>query len=168
MRPFEEEQARLAERIRRGECQFVFLDPDGTLSPWLAVVIRRGMGVVYGTQCAGVATDQRFVEGYLVPLNGSKYDVDGALPVGITALNDVFHEDDKCSWGSGSLPLPADRLAKLSTLVEQIPYWCCRLETADSKHSLRLDMSRIDEMAEGWVPVTTPDGSGVLVYRNCD
>jgi hypothetical protein len=39
---------------------------------------------------------------------------------------------------------------------------------AASKYPLRIDPARIDEIAEAWIPVETPDGPGVLLYKNCD
>lgn len=164
---FEDEQAYLAARVRREAGRYVFLDPDGTRSGWLVLVVRHETGVIYGTQCAGTATEQRLVEGYLVLLGGSKYDVDdGAIDP--DPLNKIFHEGDGCQYSWRGRRLPAERFAKLRTLVEQIPYWFCRLDGHDKKYPLRIDESRIAELAEAWIPVTTPDGPGVLLYKNCD
>lgn len=53
-------------------------------------------GVVYQQQCAGVACDQREVEGFLVPLGGYKLDADEGL-VDPDAFTAVFHEGRWCS-----------------------------------------------------------------------
>lgn len=164
---FADEQAYLAACIRNRASRLVYLDPDGTFHGWLAVVVRRDTGVIYGTQCAGVATEQRFVEGYLIPLGGSKYENDEGS-IEIDALTEIFHEDGWCKYCWRGRELPLDRLARLGNLLQTIPYWHCDLDAHDSKHPLRIDQSRIDELAEAWIPVETPDGPGVLLYQNCD
>jgi hypothetical protein len=50
--------------------------------------------------------------------------------------------------------------------VEALPYWTC--DEGETRVSLRLDESRLEEVVEAWVPVLTPDGPGVLVWENCD
>jgi hypothetical protein len=115
-------------------------------------------------QCAGAATDERLVEGYFIPL-GCWRDGEG---IRLGALNEVFHDGDACRWGYQASSLPAERFRKLGALVEGVPYWRCFLGGHDDKRSIRLDGNRIDEMAEAWIPVNTPDGEGILVYKNCD
>lgn len=164
---FQDEQAYLAARIRAEEVRFVYLDPDGTLPEWVAIVVRRETGVVYGTQCAGVATEQRFIEGYLIPVGGAKYDLDeGNIEVG--PFVDAFHENGSCQWGWTGRTLPAERHALLRNLVELIPYWRIRLDDGDQKDPLRIDATCLEQLAEAWIPVQTPDGPGVLLYQNCD
>jgi len=182
---FADEQAYLAAQVRLAGAPFVFLDPDGTFNSWLAVVVRGQTGVIYATQCAGVATEQRLVEGYLVPLGGWKYDVDNGR-IELAPLTQVFHQDDACMWSWQGSALPVERLAMLTRLIEEIPFWRCRLNGlpaeagssavpgppavagSDSKHALHLDLARSDEIAEAWIPVETPHGPGVLLYKNCD
>jgi len=165
---FAEEQAELTRRVERDEARFVFLDPDGTLPDWLFLVVRRSTGIVYGTQCAGVAVEQRLVEGYLVPLGGFKFDVDEDL-IELDPFRDVFHQDGNCQWSWTGAALPPERRIMLDRLVEAIPYWRCEVTGATSeKTPLRIDAARIDEIAEAWIPVETPDGPGVLLYKNCD
>jgi Family of unknown function (DUF6210) len=164
---FQDEQAYLGARVRLKDVQFVYLDPDGTLPEWIAIVVRRETGVVYGTQCAGVATEQRFIEGYVVPVGGSKYDIDeGNIEVG--PFVDVFHENGGCQWRWTGRALPPKRHAVLSNLVKSIPYWRNILDGGDQKDPIHIDGDRVEEIAEGWIPVQTPDGPGVLLYKNCD
>jgi Family of unknown function (DUF6210) len=164
---FKDEQAFLAARVRLEDVRFVYLDPDGTLTEWIAIVIRRETGVVYGTQCAGVATEQRFIEGYLIPVAGAKYDVDeGNIEVG--PFRALFHDQDACKWSWSGRALPSERLALLKNLLETIPYWCCNLDGDDQKHRIRIDEACVEEIAEAWIPVHTPDGPGVLLFQNCD
>lgn len=164
---FEDEQAYFEARVRLNDAQFVYLDPDGTLPEWIAVVVRQETNIVYGTQCAGVATEQRFVEGYLIPVGGSKYELDtGKIEVG--PFVDVFHENGGCQWSWTGRGLPVERQAILGKLVESIPYWRTGRDGADRKYPLHVDDARIGEIAEAWIPVRTPDGPGVLLYKNCD
>lgn len=167
MNSFEEKQQDLAERIQAGEKRYVFIDPDGTLPSWLVLVIERNTGIVYGTQCAGLAVEQRLVEGYLVPLGGSKYEADGR-PIALAPFTDVFHQDGGCKWDWKGEDLPSDELKRLQRIVGEIPYWTCEVGGKGTVYRLRLDHARIAEIAEAWIPVETPDGPGVLLYKNCD
>jgi hypothetical protein len=166
-RSFEDEQAYLAARVRLNDVPSVFLDADGMLEPWLAAVIRHATGVVYATQCAGVATEQRFIEGYLVLLGGSKYDATNET-IEDDSLMNIFHQGETCMWHWRGKDLPAERLQELKLLVEQITYWRSGGEGRDSPYRLCIDQDRIGEIAEGWIPIETPDGPGVLLYKNCD
>lgn len=164
---FHDEQAYLAARVRASDVRFVYLDPDGTSPEWLVLVVRHETGIVYGTQCAGVATEQRFIEGYAVPIGGSKYAVDeGNIETGL--FRNVFHEKDGCKWAWTGNALPSERFALLRNLVEGVPYWCCRPDGQDRKYPLRIDATRLEQIAEAWIPVQTPHGAGVLLYKNCD
>lgn len=164
---FKDEQAYLAARVRMGDVRFVYLDPDGTLPDWVVIIVRHETGVVYGIQCAGVATEQRFIEGYLVPAGGSKYDIDEGT-IGVGPFVEVFHESGACQWSWTGQSLPPERQAFLGKLVESIPFWGCALDRDDHKHRIQIDKARIDEVAEGWIPIQTPDGPGVLLFKNCD
>lgn len=164
---FQDEQVYLAASIQAGTVQFVFLDPDGTMPEWLAVVVRKQTGVVYGNQCGGVGTVQRFIEGYLVPLGGSQFEVDGGRIVP-HLFREIFHEGDACKYVWTGQTVPRDRLASLRRLIEQIPYWTSSFDGVGQKHPLRLDESQVEEICEAWIPVETPDGPGVLLHANCD
>lgn len=167
-RSFGDEQTYLAARVRLNDARYVFLDADGILEPWLVVVIQHRTAVVYGTQCAGVRTEVRFIEGYLVPLGGSKYGAEDER-IDPVALTEVFHEGDACRWSWEGNALPEERMRRLRSVVEQIPYWRCTLiPEQDTKHHLRLDPNRTAQITEAWIPVETPDGPGVLLYKNCD
>ena len=162
------QQERLAERVRAGELRHVFLDPDGTWSEWLAVVIEHPTGIAYSQQCGGTANDHRLVEGYLVPLGGPQCDAE-AGSIEVPQLRDVFHRGTGCVYKWVGFDLPSDRRERLAALVATVPYWQCRLDGGpDARLPLALDHSRIDEICEAWVPVVTPDGPGILVYANCD
>lgn len=148
----------------------VFLDPSGTIPYLLGVVIAHPTGVCYEQQCAGTETNLRSIEGYFVPLGGLRFVADKGL-FDPNQLTEVFHEGNACTWGgrAWNLPpnaseLPEDRLERLRSLVEAIPYWT----ESDQRLHLRVDEERLGELVEAWVPVLTPDGPGVLVWENCD
>jgi len=137
-RSFEDEQAYLAARVRLDDVVSVFLDPDGTLEPWLAAVIRKGTGVVYATQCAGVSTEQRLVEGYVVLLGGRKYHA-ADEKIDLSSLTDIFHQGEACMWHWRGNDLPPERLQKLKLLVQQILYWRSGAEGGDRPYQLCVD-----------------------------
>jgi hypothetical protein len=140
----------------------VDLDPDGTWRPWAAVVIEVLTGVSYSQQCACVANEERFVEGYLVPLDGLLRDPDdGRLdPLSLTG---PFH-------GPRGRPaeLDAEVFGRFAALVSNLAFWYRDAEGKTHREGLELDRSREPEIAEGWAPVRTPIGPGILVWTNCD
>ncbi|KJS55509.1 hypothetical protein VM98_12890 [Streptomyces rubellomurinus subsp. indigoferus] len=132
--------------------RFVSLDPDGMAeSGWLYVVVEAPTGVVHRHQYGGTACRQGRVEGFLVPVCG---------PGATAGLRGLFE--------GGGEPCGADaRDRRLRALVAGIVYWACD-GRAEEPHALRVDEGRAREIDEGWVPVVTPDGPGVLVWPNSD
>lgn len=166
---FLEEQDALYDRVEREQVRKVDIDPDGTfLDNWLAVVVRHPTGIVYSQQCAGVATQHRLVEGYLVILGATSVDFDHP-PLKTESLRTVFHDGDACMWPWIGDQVPEERIAELARLVSRISFWASEPITSEGYlMPLALDLSRRDEIAEAWIPVVTPDGPGVLLYENCD
>lgn len=152
--------------------RFVFLDPDDTIdSDWLGVIVEAPMGVVYANQCGGTATETRQCEGFFVPL--STVAIDAEQPrVTAAELSAPFHgRRGSCHWdlACGMARLPPDKLEQLKVAVERIPFWYSDEKDVDHRAALRLDSSRLEEVAEAWVPVLLPEGStGILVWKNCD
>lgn len=146
----------------------ILLDPDGTWTPgWLVVVVAGRTGVRYEQQCCGVACDVREVEGYLVPLGGLKYRSEDGL-IDTAEFRSVFHLGDSCSDATGER-LPPRQKQRLRELVAAVPYWVVGDNgKGDAREHLTVDDARLGELAEAWVPVTTPDGPGVLMWDNCD
>jgi hypothetical protein len=167
-RSFDDEQAYLAARVHHGQARYVYLDPDGTWDEWLIVAINHPTDVIYGTQCAGINNSQRLIEGYLVPLGGAQFQYEKGR-IKPEALRAVFHRGQHCLSDLDGQSLPDDRRVQLVTLIEAIPYWHTTLDVnADTRSHLSLDQDRNNELVEAWIPVQTPDGPGVLLYRNCD
>lgn len=141
----------------------VFLDPDGSASDYLAVIVLHPTGVVYEQQCGGVACETRSVEGYYVPLGGARFDAETGR-IDLADLTAPFHHGTTCLYEAG---LSAVRLADLIEVVGSIPYWS-REGDDDRRTHLELDQSRLSELLEAWVPVLTPDGPAILTWPNCD
>lgn len=159
-----EEQDELNDRVKWGEVRVVEVDPDGTLPEgWIAAVIRHPSGVVYVNQSAGLACQQRMVEGYLVMLGGTAFETDKP-PTRSRELVGVFHDGDACRWEWNGENIPEARIQRLTKLIRQIACWSYE----HGLGRLELDLARRDEIAEAWIPVLTPDGPGVLIYQNCD
>jgi hypothetical protein len=164
---FHEKQRQLSDRIEKGELRVVFLDPDGSYDGWLSVVVEAPTGVAYQTQCAGVGNDLRQVEGYLVPVNGAQFDTEEGW-LTIPPFTAVFHEGTSCFYDWIGHELPAQRLDQLCALVREVPYWQNPPSGDTTRNRLEFDHTRLEEVCEGWIPVITPDGPGVLVFKNCD
>ncbi len=166
---FIEEQNELYARVHRGELRVVDVDPDGTLPEnWMGVLVRYPTGVAYTNQSAGVACQQRSVEGYLVLLGRAAFEVDDR-PVETDELIGVFHDGEACMWPWTGDDVPEERVKWLARLVARIPYWAHEAgNPLGVRAPLELDLERRDEIAEAWIPVITPDGPGVLIHSNCD
>jgi hypothetical protein len=164
---YEDEQQRLQARMSARRGKSIVLDADSSWSPWLIVAIKAPTEILYETQCAGTGCDHRLVEGFLVPISGFwlKHD-EGEITV--DPFTDIFHEGNACVWSWTGSRLPQDRLERLQNLVENVPYWQCSGPGGDQRLSLKLDQTHLFEVAEGWIPVVTPDGPGVLLFKNCD
>lgn len=149
---------RMEGRGRPTAPRFVFLDPDGTMpGDWIHVVVEAPTGVVHQQQYGGTACRQGQVEGFLVPVSGG----DALGP-----LRELFEGDFKGA-GVHSRPWPDGARERLRRTVAGIPYWAC--DGRDEERCfLRLDEDRFHEVDEAWVPVVTPDGPGILVWRNSD
>lgn len=167
MDEFTSAQLQLAERVASGDVRYVYLDPVECWPEWLAIIVEHPTGVVYGHQCAGTATDQRYVEGYYVPLGGPRFDVDNG-PLGSLDFTAPFHRGTRCTHGWGTHLLPQDRLSMLTSYVEEIPYWRHTNRDNYIRDRVRIDVDRVAQICEAWVPVITPEGKGILVWANCD
>lgn len=153
----------------------VEIDPDGTDPNALLVVVQAPTGIFYNHQCRGVANDQRYVEGYLVPVATG---VDGATRVDAGAFISPFHSGNTCIGHSS--PLDSERLDRLRRLVGGVAFWPSAVGSVRDgslevpkfevrlPRSLTLDEARLGEVCEGWTPVLTPDGPGILLSPNCD
>ena len=139
---------------------YVLLDPDGSVSLGLALLVDAATGVLYEHQCAGLATEPRVLEGFLIPLA----DAPAAQP-----FHAFFHDKaaEPC-WSAGST-WSADRVDALAALVAGVR---CYHHSEPGRDPLvewlALDRDRLGELTEGWIPVTSPYGPGVLFHDNCD
>ena len=140
----------------------VLLDPDGTLRSGLYVIVEFSTGVVYSTQCAGLATEDRSIEGFLIPVGG---------PAQAQRIYDWFWSKFKGNCyptaGSGN-PWDPGKISELRELVSEVPCWSIDKHGKDQRSFLQLDESSMDECVEAWIPVTTPFGPGVLTLDNSD
>lgn len=138
--------------------QVVFLDPTGTAPDWLHVIVLADTGIAYEVQCGGTATDLRRAHGFLVPLDPRP---------GLDNLRELFESE---LGGTGLWAPRHDRedvARRVESRLAQVTYWS-REGDQDVAGSLALDPGRLDELDEAWVPVMTPTGPGVLVWRNSD
>jgi|MDTC01.2.fsa_nt_gb hypothetical protein len=140
--------------------KFVYLDPDGTEDIGLCLVVEHPTGVVYGNQCGGVATLHRSVEGYLVPL-------------GRADMEDEIYRYFMKEFGENCYPphneWTTQRTTRLNEILTRIPCWRTTQELqGDERAFLSLDIDRIQECVEAWIPVVCILGKGVLMLKNSD
>jgi hypothetical protein len=142
---------------------YVFLDPDGTRGVGLTVVVARKTGVTYAHQCAGFATETRELEGFAVPLGGEEV----AAPL-LSFFRRFKDSPPKAGSPSGE-GWTQSLVADLGSIVSNIPFWHTdRDQGTERRLHLDLDVGRLSEFTEGWIPVRTGYGPGVLLCNNND
>ena len=141
------------------ECK-VSLDPDGTNDFGLLLVVQSTDGVRYAHQVAGYACEQRVVQGFVIPL-GPPSAADSLVDFFAT----TFHGNPPLGgwheWTAGERDECARLVAQVKVLDE-------RREQHATWASLAVDSSRGIDVTEGWVPVESPYGPAVLLFRNSD
>ena len=140
----------------------VFLDPDGTRPIGLAVIVEAPTGVTYEQQCGGYATELRTAEGFLIPVGGLTES---------RKIYDWFWATFKgyCFTSGDESPWTPERIAQLQALVARIPCWYSTARDGERElHYLQLDLERMEECIEAWIPVRTPYGQGFLTLENSD
>jgi hypothetical protein len=133
----------------------VVVDPDGTRDLGLAALILAPTGVTYSSQVGGLAIQQRFAEGYLVPI-GRQEDAEPFVRL----FAEAFGGNPPTSgldWG--------DRwLGELESLVQSVSVWSAR----EGWTPLEVDQERLAELTEGWIPIQSFLGPGLLLFKNSD
>ncbi len=162
IREFYNRQKILATSINKGDSQFVYIDSDGTLGDWIAIVIENKTGIIYGTQCHGVLCEQRYVEGFLIPCGGLLFNSDdGFITPALLTL--PFHSGG-CMYNKSF----QSEVSEIANIVQRIPIWHYNNINDCTRDQLELDLDRIYEICEAWIPVKTKFGRGVLLWNNCD
>jgi Family of unknown function (DUF6210) len=134
----------------------VILDPDGTLTDWMFVIVQRDAGVWYEHQYGGTATRQGLVQGYLIPVSSAE---------ARQLLDELFLRDLKGTglWG-GSRTAAPELVERVRKAVGPVSCW----RSGAGWEALRLDEARLADIDEGWVPVISADGPALLVWPNSD
>ena len=140
----------------------IVLDPDGTQPFGLAVIVRWNTGITYAHQCAGLANDERTIEGFAVPLGSER------AAAAFTEFFERYHGWTPGPWLRG-VEWKEQDLQELGHLVSTVTLWRTPREYVGTQRAfLELDRDRLDELTEAWVPVRTVYGPGVLVFPNSD
>lgn len=149
---------------------YIFLDPDGTQEFGSLVIVAAPTGVVYAHQCGGLTCEDRELEGFAVPVGGPS----AARPFRTFFLQE-FHGNPPVPGNRGSLMLGPwwtdAQITELQALVEQIALWKTYAPKSgmdDERTFLKLELDRLDELTEAWIPVHMAYGRGVLIFANSD
>lgn len=165
---FEKVQSGLVSSINKGEAQFVYIDSDGTFNDWIAVIIESKTDVIYGIQCGGTACEQRYTEGFLIPCGGLRFNVDDGH-INSEMLTSLFHTPNGgCLYHLQGEILSESKIDEISDIVKQIPLWHYTNINDCKREHLELDLERVHEICEAWIPVKTDFGRGILLWNNCD
>ena len=139
----------------------VILNPDGDADIGLIVIIEAKTGVIYEQQCAGHATEQRSLEGFLIPVGGTAEAKKIYDWFWDTFKGGCYHAEERKLWD-------AERVDQLRVLVGEIACWHWSDDGKEERHMLQLDATRTKECVEAWIPVRTPYGLGLLTLANSD
>ncbi len=152
------------------QTNYIFIDADGTQTSWLYLIVEKPTQVFYATQCAGLNNEIRHVEGFLIPLLGLTFDHQEYLVDDLgkfsNKLKHIFHQGQRCRNDS---KLNQQQLDQLQCCIENITVWLSTSDQVeDQRQHLFLDLNRLDEITEAWVPVISPYGQAILIWKNCD
>lgn len=142
------------------ERAYVFFDPDGSQGAGVVVVVQAPTGVIYASQVGGGANEERCVEGFAIPLFHSQH---------LKSLVSFFgrYGGNPPTLGASSATWNDLDLKALAEVVGQMPLWHTS-RTKDEPAFLEFDRARLPELTEGWIPVITPYGPGILMHQNGD
>ncbi|WP_084473720.1 DUF6210 family protein [Deinococcus ficus] len=142
------------------ERAYVFLDPDGSQGAGVVVVVQAPTGVIYASQVGGGANEERCVEGFAIPLFAPQHLAALVSFFGRYGGNPPSSEASCARWQDRNLQA-------LAEIVGQMPLWHTS-RTKDEPAFLEFDRARLPELTEGWIPVITPYGPGILMHQNGD
>jgi hypothetical protein len=136
----------------------IFINPSAFLTyPWMAVLVPAQTGIIYTHQTGGVACIPRQVEGYYVPV----FDKDA-----YDSLRSIFEVTLDGAGTYRGFHWNGRVLDQLNEAVAKV-----KMSSSDGgpcEIPLILDDSALAEIDEAWVPVTSPDGPGILIWENSD
>jgi hypothetical protein len=137
----------------------VFLDPDGTSPRGLLLLVEAPTGVIYEQQCGGHANELMSLEGFLIPLGAQ---------AGADTMYEWFQKTFRGQCHKGGNHWNAEHTQQLQALIGRIPCWYHNKQRKDERHFLQLDMARLGDCLEAWIPVISPYGHGILTLKNSD
>lgn len=142
--------------------KYIFIDPDGTFDNWIYLLVENQTNIVYSSQCNGTDNEIRYLEGFLIPIGGDVYDVGMNQKIDIDRFVNIFKKKSKFQTNNFNIE-------ELKKIIENITIWYSEeIDGNDVRNYLMLNESRINEAVEAWIPVLTPWGDGVLVWKNSD
>jgi hypothetical protein len=146
-------------QVEQTVSEYVFLDPAGHADIGLVLLVLRATGVQYANQVGGLATEERCAEGFVVPLG--QRDVEEELARFFWTEFAGHSYQPRADWTQ-------DRLQRLGEILGRVRVWKTSPDTDDEPGLLSLDRTRSEELTEGWLPVESRYGPGVLLFKNCD
>jgi hypothetical protein len=137
----------------------IFIDGQGSLTyPWLGVIVEFPTNVWYSNQTSGVACFPRRTEGFFVPVFHAS---------SLTTLRRIFEEDLRGQGTRRGIEWETELLGEMAAAVTKL-VMDVSMDGPRSEVGLELDVSRLSEVDEAWIPVKWSVGQGVLVWENSD
>ena len=149
------------DRTERSEHAYIFLNPDGSRPIGLLVIIDVSTGVIYASQCGGIACEVREAEGFAVPVGGPA-DAEPFRRLFRQRFGDNPTDPRIANWPDGAHQ-------ELASLVGHVPLWrTTRSDDLTAPAVLELDRTRLVELTDAWIPVRSVYGPGWLLFDNGD
>ncbi len=97
---------------------------------------------------------------------GLTFDTDVLLDEYSHQLRQIFHQGQS---RRSATKFNTQQLDQLRSCIENITIWFTSNEQEeDQRQYVCLDMSRLEEITEAWVPVISPYGKAILIWKNFD
>jgi Family of unknown function (DUF6210) len=137
----------------------ILLNPDDSFSLGLLLIVEAATSITYEQQCGNYAVALRRMEGFLIPLGGERE---------ARVIYDWFATTFKGHSYAAASSWSDQTVGELQELVHRVPCWIRTSSDSDEVRSLELDMGRLDQCIEAWIPVLSPYGPGILTLDNSD
>lgn len=138
----------------------IVIDVDDVVDEYTALIVLAKTGIKYTAQCGGMGCTHPEAEGFVLP------------------LAEFAQDFDDCSYGCWNLQYPEFEENRNNLAIDFNTYCRIKLKKYRWQHiDIQFDMSRINQLQEGWIPVLMSgkylgiefDNTQCIVHNgNCD
>jgi hypothetical protein len=137
----------------------IFIDPFGREKIGICLLFKGKTGIIYSTQCGGLSTIEKVIEGYLVPL-GEKEIEDAIFNFFMKEFGENCYPPHN-NWTN-------ERIEALNLILKNIPVSFEDANGNDEQDIIEFDKENKSECIEAWIPIVCKKGRGFLTLKNSD